>query len=422
MERSPLQVTPIPARRASTRTRPELRVHAPGATHARLQVVGPNASSDQRFELSASMTVLEPDLSGLVGDLQCTLQVTDREGQVLGEHRFPYELVDSGVRSTRLIDGCWISLYHWSEDEARWFNPALRHLTAEDWFEQIRAMKHVGIDCVVIQNVFDSSAYVNQHDQDVDSYEGRAFYPSRLYPGRTDLGCPDPVEAVLAAADELDCHVFLGVGLYAWFDYSPDSLEWHERVTSELWERYGHHPSLYSWYVSEEMFGSLYHDYDPVPDENWRQIVDFFAAYREFVTALTPTKPVSMAPNNIRFHEFPDQWAEILAGIDILIPFAFARDLDHLNITEIAEICARSGTRFWVDMEMFRMPLDDGLIPKTGPELEREIAIYDEVEQIFGYQFTGLMNAPDSPQDLGGEAARQLYRDYEGYRNRLRRG
>ena len=25
------------------------------------------------------------------------------------------------------------------------------------------------------------------------------------------------------------------------------------------------------------------------------------------------------------------------------------------------------------------------------------------------------MNAPDSPHDLGGEAARQLYRDYERY-------
>ena len=205
------------------------------------------------------------------------------------------------------------------------------------------------------------------------------------------------------------------MGLYAWFDYSPESLAWHKRVTAELWERYGHHPSLYSWYISEEMFGSLYYDYDPVPNERWRDIVDFFAGYQQFVAELTPTKPVSMAPNNIRFHEFADHWLPILEGIDILIPFAFARDLDHLNIAEIADICAQAGTRLWVDMEMFQMPLDKGLIPKSGAELEREIAIYDDVEQIFGYQFTGLMNAPDSPHDLGGEAARQLYRDYERY-------
>lgn len=417
---SRLQVTPIPARRCSVKTQPELRVHAPDATAAELTITGHGDPRHQSFALEPGTTVLRPDLAGLAGDLRFHLRVTGAGGQVLGEHAFPYRVVDTGVRSTRLIDGCWISLYHWSEDEARWFNPALRHLTADDWRAQIQAMKRVGIDCIVIQNVFDSPAYVHQHGQTADRYDGTAFYPSSLYPGRIALGCPDPVEAVLAAADEADCHVFLGVGLYAWFDYSPESLEWHKRVTAELWEHYGHHRSLYSWYISEEMFGSLYYDYDPVPNERWRDIVDFFAGYRWFVGELTPTKPVSMAPNNIRFHEFADHWLPILEGIDILIPFAFARDLEHLNITEIAGICAQAGTRFWVDMEMFQMPLDNGLIPKSGAELEREIAIYDDVEQIFGYQFTGLMNAPDSPHDLGGEAARQLYRDYERYYQRRR--
>ncbi|MCR6722176.1 MAG: DUF4434 domain-containing protein [Chitinophagaceae bacterium] len=62
---------------------------------------------------------------------------------------------------------------------------------------------------------------------------------------------------MLSAADEYGMHVWMGVGLFAWFDFSPASLEWHKIVAQELWDKYGHHPSFYGFYVSEEMGGSL---------------------------------------------------------------------------------------------------------------------------------------------------------------------
>ncbi len=413
-----IRSTVIPPGRVSTRTDVEMRVWAPGASRVELCVDG-HASHAESWPLDGTEAVLRPQLGGLVGAHDLRLRFLDGAGALLGERTHRCEIIESGHRSTGLIDGCWISLYHWSEDEARWFNADLKTLAAADWREQVLAMQRVGINGIVIQNVFESEAYAYQHAQTAEDYPGRAFYPSALFPGRVELGCEDPIEAVLSAADEAGMHVFLGVGLYAWFDFSSESLEWHKRVTRELFERYGHHRSLYSWYVSEEMFGSLYADYPPVPDEKWHDIVDFFVDYTAFVRQLTPTMPVSLAPNNIRFHEFADEWALILRNIDILIPFAFARDLDHLNIAEVAAICREAGTRFWVDMEMFAWPLDDGLVPKTCPDLVEEIAIYRDVEQIYGYQFTGIMNVPSSPFDLGGERAKQLYVDYAGHYQRV---
>ncbi len=245
-----------------------------------------------------------------------------------------------------------------------------------------------------------------------ESYRGRALYPSELHPERYPLTCFDPVAAILEAADECQMTVFLGVGLFAWFDFSAESLWWHKRVTRELFDRYGHHHSLYGWYISEEMFGSLYDEWEHLPNEAYKDIVRFFLEYKAFVRNLTPTKPIALAPNNIRFHEFAGEWGEILPNIDILIPFAFARDPENLNVAEIQKICDLAGAHFWVDMEMFAFPIDDGLVPKSIDELLTEVRSYDAVEQIFGYQFTGIMNFPESQHNLGGSPAKKLYADY----------
>ena len=83
----------------------------------------------------------------------------------------------------------------------------------------------------------------------------------------------------------------------------------------------------------------------------------FFREFRTFVQELAPTKPVAFAPNNVRFHLYAEEWKTILPFIDILIPFAFARDPEHLNVVQMKQICDECGTHMWVDMEMFREPL-----------------------------------------------------------------
>jgi len=276
-------------------------------------------------------------------------------------------------------------------------------------------MNKVGIKSILIQNVFDSPYYAYQHDRTVDNYDGEAFYDSALYSGRANIKCLDAIEAILSEADKYDMTVFPGVGLFAWFDFSPESLEWHKRVTKELHDKFGHHKSFYGWYISEEIMGDLYFSYQPVPDEKYKDIQDFFREYKKYVHALTPTKPVALAPNNIGFHLHEKQWLPILENLDIIIPFAFARS--YYNVAKIARICAQTGTHFWVDMEMFAYPFDNGLKPKKLDEMLTEMKNYDSLEQVYGYQYTGLMNEPGFRNGLGEEDTEDLFCDYLKYYN-----
>lgn len=411
-----IEINFIPAYRISNRVSPEIRVYSSeDALKMELSVIKKDEIlKKQDYKIDKGLNRLYCSLEGLKGRIKFSFEFF-KDNEKVHTFAYNYEVIDSSCRSTTLIDGCWVSIYHWSEDEARWFNKDLRRLTDEDWKDKIRDMNRVGIKGVIIQNLFYCNEYAGQHDMTVETYRGKAFYPSKIYPERFDIAAKDPVEAILSAADECEMNVFLGVGLFAWFDFSEESLKWHKRVTEELFEMYGHHKSLYGWYISEEMFGSLYYEYPYLKGSDYKNIVNFFEDYTSFVRELTPTKPVALAPNNIRFHEFEKEWKEILVNVDILIPFAFARDPEHLNIKEIADICNACGTHFWVDMEMFAWPLDNGLVPKSTEELIKEIRMYDDVEQIYGYQYTGIMNSPDFKYELGGEKTRELYTGYYEY-------
>lgn len=415
------QVTLIPSGRCSSRIRPEVRLYSPVRGRCRVEVVragraGPAAT----FTFPGPGTEVhgQLDLSGQSGVATVRCTFLDARGRRVAQRSQELEVVASAspsLRSTRLLDGCWISLYHWSEDEGRRFNPALGSLTAPEWREQILGLGRAGIRHVIVQNVFESDAYAGKHTMSPATYQGKAYYPSAAYGARHALGTPDPLEAILAAADEARLDVFLGVGLFAWFDFSPASLAWHKTITRELFQRYGQHPSLYGWYVSEELFGSLYHEWDFVKPSAYGEVRAFFKGYRAFVRRLTPTKPVALAPNNERFERYAKDWGEILPYVDILIPFGFARYEGPPNLEAVAGICRASHTHFWVDLELFAFPIVEGLAPKTCPDLVKEIRAYDALEQIYGYQFTGLMNPPESRKDLGGEPARRLYRDYLDY-------
>lgn len=133
------------------------------------------------------------------------------------ETRLERELrvVPSTIRSTRTIDGAWAGIVHWSEEEGKHWNADLRKLTEDDWREQIRGMHGIGMDTVVIQEVFRNEAYYGKHDISTNGYHGLAYYPSDLYLGRVPMTSHDPIEAILSEADRLKMNVFLGVGAYA---------------------------------------------------------------------------------------------------------------------------------------------------------------------------------------------------------------
>lgn len=341
------------------------------------------------------------------------------------------EVLPSKYRSTETIGGAWVDIVHWSEAEGHYYNAALRQLAGEDWRQQIRGMHGIGMDIAVVQEVFLNNQYYGRNTIATKGYHGKAFYPSALFPGRAQIACPDPLEVILSEADRVHMSVFLGVGMYAWFDYSPPSLEWHKKVAAELWGRYGHHPSLYGWYVSEEVDGGIG---DVVPrshakkgqDRYRGEIVDFFAGFQQFCRRLAPEKPVMLACNTFGMAKSRDVWPKILKHVDIICPFGFSRmPKGDLSSREVAllwrSMCAETGAHLWMDMETFVFQ-GRALVPRPIQGIVETLQDLRNFEKTICYEYSGIFNSPQSKVQPGGPETVKLYRDYLRYLHRVEAG
>lgn len=360
----------------------------------------------------------------LVGPHRVILVAASTSGQARAERKL--RVLQSDIRSTRAIGGAWVGILHWSDDEARDWNPAIRKLSEKDWRQQIRGMHELGMDIVVVQQVFQNQEYYGKNTIAATGYRGSAFYPSALFPGHARIASRDPLEAILSEADRLHMHVFLGVGMYAWFDYSAASLDWHKQVAAELWRRYGHHPSFYGWYVSEEVYGSLIPDQGELAKDRYRhEIITFFREFQAFCRKLAPEKPVMLAPNTFGLLASQNVWPSVLKHIDIICPFGFNRmpsgDITGDQAAQIwQKMSNQAGSHLWMDMEAFVFE-GKALVPRPIGGLIQDLRRFPNFEEILCYQYSGMFNSPKSRVKPGGPATVVLYRDYQQYLRGLHR-
>ena len=360
--------------------------------------------------------------ANLCGDKQITLKVW-KNGKLIRTERENFKVIPSNLRTDRQIDGAWCGIYHWSEQEGLHWNKDIAKMSDSQWKELVRAMHSIRMDAVVIQEVFRNQEYVGGHDMTLDTYTGKAFYPSKLYSARMDNICAkDPVEAILSQADELDMKVMVGVGMWAWFDFSPMSLEWHKAVAKELWEMYGHHKSFYAFYISEECDGSLT-TYDPDPAVMQRrkaEIVHFFKEMKKYCATLAPDKPLMLATNSMNITQSLDVYPQLLQNLDILCPFGFARmpenDLTGKEAADLLQsLCDDAGSHLWFDLEAFLFNPDMSLYPKPIDQIISELTLLDNFEKVLTYQFPGVFNDPNMSIQIGEDRTVQLFLDYKDY-------
>ncbi|WP_437922131.1 DUF4434 domain-containing protein [Sphingobacterium sp. LRF_L2] len=332
------------------------------------------------------------------------------------------EVISSTQRSTGLIDGAWAGIYHWSETEGKHWNTDIKKMTDGQWREMVQAMHKLKMDIVVIQEVFRNEEYVGKHQTTVESYKGKAFYPSKRYPERVPIAANDPVEAILDEADKLNMHVFVGVGMFAWFDFTPESLEWHKIVAKELWEKYGHHASFYGFYVSEESGGNLdnWEHSEVKRMERKKEIVDFFREFKTYCNQIAPAKPVMLATNSMQVPAGLDTYPALLQNLDILCPFGFARmpkgDLTGKESADLLQsLCDRAGAHLWFDLETFLFNEDQSLYPRPVAEIVRDLNRFQNFEKILCYQFPGVFNDPKMSIRIGEARTVDLFRDYQRY-------
>jgi hypothetical protein len=330
----------------------------------------------------------------------------------------PLDVLPSAARSPGRLGGAWVDIYHHDEGEARPFNAELAAMTEGDWRSLVRAMHAVDQDLLVITMMFQNFTHRGRHRIEAEGYRGKAYYPSRLFPGRMPIACPDPLEAILDEADRLEMAVMPGVGCYAFFDYTPASLAWHEAVAGELWERYGRHPSFYGWYVSGEKDGGL------GDEEEREEIARFFRSFRARVRRLAPDKPVMLATNCYHLKGAEEAYRKLLPNLDILCPFAFHRmpagDLTGEEAAALLRsLCDEAGCHLWMDLETFVFRNGAELHPRPIEGLVDDLFRFPDFEKTLHYQFPGLMSAPSMSRRPGGDPSVRLY---EAYRRFLAEG
>jgi hypothetical protein len=217
--------------------------------------------------------------------------------------------------------------------------------------------------------------------------------------------------------------VLVGVGMYAWFDFTPTSLEWHKAVAKELWEMYGHHDSFYAFYVSEECAGNLYNsEVEPERIQMRKdEIVNFFKEFKTYTNSFAPGKPIMLATNSMGVPCGADTYPKLLEHLDILCPFGFARmpegDLTGYESAQtLQKFCDDAGSHLWFDLEAFLFNPDMSLYPRPIDQIVGDLTLLDNFEKILCYQFPGVFNAPEiMSRTVGEERTVELYNNYRDY-------
>jgi hypothetical protein len=353
--------------------------------------------------------------------------VVAKDGAKIQKVEKQIEIIDSKIRSAQTIDGAWTGIYHWSETEGKMWNPDIKKMTDAQWKELVRSMHAINMNIIVIQETFRNEKYVDKHHIETEGYQGKAFYPSALYADRMPITANDPVEAILSEADRWGMNVFVGVGMYAWFDFTPASLEWHKKVAKELWEKYGHHSSFYGWYVSEENSGGLeaYSNNDETKRRRQQDIVFFFKGFKNYCAQLAPDKPVMLATSSYDVPKGETVYPELLKYLDILCPFGFARmpegDLTGEQAAKrLQQLCDTAHAHLWFDLEAFLFHKEGYLYPRPIDEIVHDLTLFDNFEKTLCYQYPGVFNNPAMSIRIGEASTVKLYTDYQNYiKNKL---
>ena len=209
----------------------------------------------------------------------------------------PKAAVDRG-KKVKPIEGSWFEFQHILPVEGTPWNPMLEKFTAEQWATQVKELAEAGLRDLVLVNV---------------AGHGKTYYPSSLMPQHR-LGCDDPLEVVLSAADKYGVRFFVSNGFFgdwtqtAFLMKDPEVRKLRVRAMTELVEKYGRHQSFYGWYYPNEIgIRGQYTDF----------FIDYVNASSAEARRLTPKAKTLIAPYGTRQVKADGEFVRQLERLDV---------------------------------------------------------------------------------------------------------
>ncbi|MDR1668004.1 MAG: DUF4434 domain-containing protein [Bacteroidales bacterium] len=304
------------------------------------------------------------------------------------------------------ITGSWFEFEHHNRAEGKYWNREMAAFTAGQWKAKVKEMHDAGLEYLVLLAV---------------ACDGKTYYPSDLQP-RHDYACDDPLEAVLAAADE--CGVKFFISNDYWSDWqqaekamsSEDIQQLREKGMEEVAEKYAHHKSFYGWYYPNE--SELRLTFDEIA-------IRYVNRCSKKARALTPKAVTLMAPYGTRSVRPNDNYIRQLEQLDVDI-IAYQ---DEVGVRKTQAGSAgqyfeylygmhvKAGrARLWADMEIFDFEGEvykSALMPAPFERVLTQLKdVSPFVENVLAYQYLGMMNSPGTAAFAGHADSEKLYTDY----------
>ena len=200
-------------------------------------------------------------------------------------------------RKVKPIRGSWFEFQHHSKPEGVYWNPACAAFTASQWDAKVKEMADIGMEYLVLMC---TALYY------------KAFFDTKIFP-KFEIACPEPIEAVLSAADKYGVKFFMGGGFYGKWDdgniiTDPEAAKKRLQAIEELTSKYGKHKSFYGWYWPNEAFINPYFQ---------EEFITYVNTCSKLARSLTPKTKVLIAPYGTRAARPDDAYVRQLERLDV---------------------------------------------------------------------------------------------------------